>query len=467
MPTRRLRGGRRWPARTPSTAPTTPAAPVRVPRAACGSRTSAPARRAMPVHVSAPGTPATPNRRFGWPAHRLAPRTRQTPRQHGRGHRRGRPADADVGRVGKTVCSATRRATGRCSNTTGSGFDTVLAAYGGATLAGLVQVACNDDIDLAGGNRRSRAQVPATAGRRTTCRSAASRSRAAPCRPDAGRGDGGADRPGQRRPSPPPPRSARFPSTAPAWTRGRRRWRPRSRPRRARRRRSTWFRYVAPGDATSSPTPSAATSTPSWPCIGIALGALTRSVQRRHRSPRARRAGNLRSACSSPSPPARPTTCRSAATARTTARSPAAPSRSTSPPTPPSPRTTRSRPRWSPARPRPPARAWTRDRPGPRPASPAGLRPGGAHGLVPLHGAGRRHARRGHDRQRLRHRPRGYRGTALGALTQVGCADDIDFQSGNVRSRLQFGVTAGQTTTSSSARSPAPPTLPAASRRST
>ena len=38
-----------------------------------------------------------------------------------------------------------------------------------------------------------------------------------------------------------------------------------------------------------------------------------------------------------------------------------------------------------------------------------------------------------------------YRGTALGALTQVGCADDIDFQSGNVRSRLQFGVTAGQT----------------------
>ena len=38
-----------------------------------------------------------------------------------------------------------------------------------------------------------------------------------------------------------------------------------------------------------------------------------------------------------------------------------------------------------------------------------------------------------------------YRGTALDALTQVACSDDIDAQAGNQRSRAEFGVSAGQT----------------------
>ena len=38
-----------------------------------------------------------------------------------------------------------------------------------------------------------------------------------------------------------------------------------------------------------------------------------------------------------------------------------------------------------------------------------------------------------------------YRGTALGALTQVACNDDIDAAGGNLRSSARVAVTAGQT----------------------
>ena len=38
-----------------------------------------------------------------------------------------------------------------------------------------------------------------------------------------------------------------------------------------------------------------------------------------------------------------------------------------------------------------------------------------------------------------------HRGTALGALTEVACSDDIDRAGGNLRSRAQFAVAAGQT----------------------
>ena len=38
-----------------------------------------------------------------------------------------------------------------------------------------------------------------------------------------------------------------------------------------------------------------------------------------------------------------------------------------------------------------------------------------------------------------------HRGTALGALTEVACSDDIDRPGGNYRSRAEFAVTAGQT----------------------
>ena len=38
-----------------------------------------------------------------------------------------------------------------------------------------------------------------------------------------------------------------------------------------------------------------------------------------------------------------------------------------------------------------------------------------------------------------------YRGTALDALTQVACSDDIDAQAGNQLSRAEFGVSAGET----------------------
>jgi hypothetical protein len=58
----------------------------------------------------------------------------------------------------------TAQTTGLDASTPDSDFDTVLAAYRGTSLAGLTQVACNDDIDNAGGNLRSRVEFDVEAG---------------------------------------------------------------------------------------------------------------------------------------------------------------------------------------------------------------------------------------------------------------------------------------------------------------
>ena len=184
----------------------------------------------------------------------------------------GEPTAACAG-IGNTVwfrLHADRERRRASSTRSAATFDTVAAVYRGTTLTSLHPVACNDDIDNAASNplaRRSSRPPPA---RRTTCRSAASRASAAPrpsgladLRPHGG--------PAPRRPttrSRPPPRVATLPfAQRRASTRAPPPPRPASRPRRARppSARRAWFRYAPTATARSSPTPSAATSTPSSP----------------------------------------------------------------------------------------------------------------------------------------------------------------------------------------------------------
>ena len=68
--------------------------------------------------------------------------------------------------IGKTVWVRYRApAAGTLqADTTGSSFDTVLGVYRGTSLGALTEVACNDDIDRAGGNLRSSAQFGVEAG---------------------------------------------------------------------------------------------------------------------------------------------------------------------------------------------------------------------------------------------------------------------------------------------------------------
>ena len=289
-PRRATRGS----ARTPSTTRRRRArASSAVPRAACGSRTSAP-RAARRCRSTSP-RPARRRRRTSTRSARPRPSPRSPTRQ--RRSARPRPPSRPASRRRRAAGSARRsgsatprRATGRCSQTPPAAASTPSSrSYRGATLAGLVQVACNDDIDLAGGNRRSRAQLPVTAGQTYYLQVGGFKepSGAVGGRDAGAGGDGGADGARPTTPSPLPPRSARCPSAAPAWTRGRRRWRPASRPRRARR------SAVARGSATSRPaTPTLVADSvgSDFDTVlavyrGTALGALTAGrVQRRHRS---------------------------------------------------------------------------------------------------------------------------------------------------------------------------------------
>ena len=397
------------------------------PRAASALATSAP--RAAPTMPATRRAAATPARRTTRSA-----RPRPSPRS--------RTGDAGVSTAAATVeageptptCGGGRQdglvplharpRAGRCSQTRPAAASTPCSR---PTAARPWPACCRSPAtttSTAGGNRRSRAQFAVTAGQTYYLQVGGFKEPSgAVARRDAGAGgDRGADARRPTTPSPPPPRSARCPSAAPAMD-----TRPATveagepAPTCAALGRSVWFRYVAPATPTSSPTPSAATSTPSWPCYrGTALGALTQVGCNDDIEPASETsAGNLRSRVQFAVTAGQTyyvqvggyraddgAVAGGALTLNLAAGAIVAP-------------TTRSRPRWSPARRRSPARAWTRDRPGSEAGEPVpACAAVGAHGLVPLHGAGRRHARRGHDRQRLRHRPRGYRGTALGALTR-------------------------------------------------
>jgi M6 family metalloprotease-like protein len=121
----------------------------------------------MNVTATAPGTPTAPaSDAFATAARATTLPYRQTGVATGSaGIETGEPVPG-CGGIGKTVWFRyTAERTGTLvADTTGSSFDTLLAVYRGTSLAGLTAVACNDDIDRAANNLRSKAQFAVTAG---------------------------------------------------------------------------------------------------------------------------------------------------------------------------------------------------------------------------------------------------------------------------------------------------------------